>query len=142
MTVNVNDKSAQKKVDINELHALFGHMSIKMTKNISNTIGWLLTGETIRCKHCVIARGWQTNVKMKTNQVASKKVEERLFLDVASVIQNQNSDASVDSTSKGYRGIMVNEASQFKISNFYLKTSYDCVNKSSSLSKKTRLLNI
>jgi hypothetical protein len=77
MTATVDNKSAPKKVDINEAHALFGHLLIKMT-----------------------------------DHVASKKVGEILFLDVAAVMQNQNSDASVDSTSKRYRQIMVNEASQ------------------------------
>jgi hypothetical protein len=73
-----------------------------MTQNLSKTIEWELTGEADRCKHCVIARGQQMNVKKKTDHVASKKFGERLFLDVAAVMQNQNSNASVDSTSKRY----------------------------------------
>jgi hypothetical protein len=79
MTATVNNELAPKKVDINESHALFGHLSIKMTQNISNTIGWELTGEAIRCNHYAIERGRQTNVKKKTDHVASKKVEERFF---------------------------------------------------------------
>jgi hypothetical protein len=115
MTATVNKKIDIKKVNINEAHALFGHLSIKMTQNISKTI-WVLTGEPNRCKHCAIARGRQMNVKKKTDHVASMRVGERLFLDVAAVMQNKNSDASVDSTSKTYWRIMVDEASQFKIS--------------------------
>jgi hypothetical protein len=60
------------------------------------------------------------NVKKKTDHVALKKVGERLFLDVVAVMQNKNLDASVDSTSKRYWRIMVNEASQFKISDFFI----------------------
>jgi hypothetical protein len=120
MTATVNIKFETKKVDINEAHALYGHLSIKITQNISKTIGWELTGEPDRCEHCAIARGWQMNVKKKTDHVTLKKVGERLFLDVAAVMQNQNSDASVDSTSKRYRRIMVNEASQFMISDFFI----------------------
>jgi hypothetical protein len=40
------------------------------------------------------------NIKKKTNHAASKKVEEILFLEVAAVMQNQDLDASVDSTCK------------------------------------------
>jgi hypothetical protein len=76
--------------------------------------------EPDRCEHCAIARGRQMNVTKKTDHVASKKVGERLYLDVADVMQNQNSDASVDSTSKRYWQIMVDEASQFKISDFLI----------------------
>jgi hypothetical protein len=61
-----------------------------MTQNISKTIGWELTGEADRkCEHCAIARGLQMNFKKNTNHVASKKVGERLYLDVAAVMQNQ-----------------------------------------------------
>jgi hypothetical protein len=84
-----------------------------------------LTGEADRCKHCAIARGWQMNVKKKTDHVASKKVGERLFLDVAAVMQNQNSDASVDSTSKRYWRIMIDatceQISKFKQENKIVK---------------------
>jgi hypothetical protein len=120
MTATVNNKIDIKKVNINEAHALFGHLSIMMTQNISKTIGWELTGEPDRCKDCAIARGRQMNVKKNTHHVASKKVGERLFLDVAAVMQDKNSDALVDSTSKRYWRIMVNEASQFKISDFFI----------------------
>jgi hypothetical protein len=44
----------------------------------------------------------------------------RLFLDVSAVMKDKNSDASVDSLSKRYWRIMVNEASQFKISDFFM----------------------
>jgi hypothetical protein len=40
ITSTVNDKTTPKKVEINKSHALFGHILIKMTQNISNTIGW------------------------------------------------------------------------------------------------------
>jgi hypothetical protein len=79
MTATVNNKFETKKVDINEAHALFGHLSIKMTQNISKTIRWELTGEADRCKHCAIARGRQMNFKKKTDHVALKKIGERLF---------------------------------------------------------------
>jgi hypothetical protein len=62
MTATVNNKFETKKVDINEAHALFGHLLLKMTQNISKTIGWELTGEPDRCEHCAIARGRQLNV--------------------------------------------------------------------------------
>jgi hypothetical protein len=120
MTATVDNKLETKKVDINEARALFGHLLIKMTQNISKTIGLELTGETDRCKHCEIARGRQMNVKKKTDHVASKKVGERLFLDVAAVMQNQNSDDSVDYISKRYWQIMVNEATQFNICDFLI----------------------
>jgi hypothetical protein len=79
MTATVNNKIDIKKVDINEAHALFGHLLIKMTQNISKTIGWELTGEPDRCEHCAIARGRQMNVKKKTHHVALKKVGEIIF---------------------------------------------------------------
>jgi hypothetical protein len=112
MTATVKNKFETKKVDINEAHALFRHLLTKMTQNISKTIGWELTAEA--------ERGWQMNVEKKTDYVALKKVGERLFLDVAAVMQNQNLDASVDSMSKRYWQIMVDETSQFKIFDFFI----------------------
>jgi hypothetical protein len=112
MTATVKNKFETKKVDINEAHALFRHLLTKMTQNISKTIGWELTAEA--------EKGWQMNVEKKTDYVALKKVGERLFLDVAAVMQNQNLDASVDSMSKRYWQIMVDETSQFKIFDFFI----------------------
>jgi hypothetical protein len=57
MTATVANKLKHKKVDIDEAHALFGHLLIKMTQNISKTIGWQLMCEANRCKHCAISRG-------------------------------------------------------------------------------------
>jgi hypothetical protein len=102
IAATINDKAAPKKVHINVAQALFGQLSIKMTQNISKTIGRELTGGAIKCKHCEITRGWQRNVKMKTDHFVSTKVGERTFLDVIAVMQNQDSDASVNSTSKRY----------------------------------------
>jgi hypothetical protein len=79
MTATINDKSAPKKVNINNSHALFGHLLIKMTRNMLNTIEWEFMGEAIRCKYYAIARGQKMNIKKKTDHVASKKVGERFF---------------------------------------------------------------
>jgi hypothetical protein len=47
----------------------------------------------------------------------------RLFLDVAAVFENKDSDALVDSNRKRYWRILVDEASQFKISDFFYSKS-------------------
>ena len=73
-----------------------------------------------KCSNCAIRKGKQKSVSKKSNHVVAEKVGEWLFLDIAAVFEETDSDASVDSARKGYWRILVDEASQFKASDFFL----------------------
>jgi hypothetical protein len=53
-----------------------------------------------------------------TDHDAADKVVERLLLDIASVKEQQNLENTEDSTENQYWRIMLDEKTQFKISNF------------------------
>jgi hypothetical protein len=53
-----------------------------------------------------------------TDHDAADKVVERLLLDIASVKEQQNLENTEDSTQNQYWRIMLDEKTQFKISNF------------------------
>jgi hypothetical protein len=53
-----------------------------------------------------------------TDHDAADKVVERLLLDTASVKEQQNLENTEDSTQNQYWRIMLDEKTQFKISNF------------------------
>jgi hypothetical protein len=73
-----------------------------------------------KCSDCAIGKGKQKNLLKKSNHVVAEKVGERLFLNVAAVFEETDSDVSVESTRKGYWRILVDEASQFKASDFFV----------------------
>jgi len=124
MMAAVNDQEiaikSTKNVDINEANSLLGHLSEKSTREIASKFRWTLTGTKEKCIHCAIGKGRQANVEKKSNHVVSNKIGERIFLDVAAVMPDKDSDASVESSYKKYWRIMVDEASQFKISDFFV----------------------
>ena len=86
---------------------------------MSKNLGWKLTGEMPKCSDCAIGKGKQKSVSKRSNHVVAEKVGERLFLDIAAVFEENNSDASAETTRKGYWRIIVDEASQFKASDFF-----------------------
>jgi hypothetical protein len=114
-----NTITAMKKVDINDAHMLFGHLSENIMRMTAKRLGWCLTGEKQKCIHCAIGKGRQTNAYKVSNHIMSNKIGERMFLDLAAVIPNKDSDAFVESSYKRYWRILVDEASQFKISDFF-----------------------
>jgi hypothetical protein len=75
-----------------------------------------------RCKDCAIGKGRQKHVTKSSKHVISTKVGEGcIFLDIATVLENKDSDALIDSNrKKRYWRILVDEASQFKISDFFI----------------------
>jgi hypothetical protein len=113
-----NTSTAAKKVDINNTHMLFGHLSEEMTTMTAKRLGWCLTGEKQKCIHCAIEKVRQTNVNKIINHIVLNKIRERKFLNLAAVMPNKNSDAFVDSSYKRYWKILVDEASKLKISDF------------------------
>jgi hypothetical protein len=87
---------------------------------VSKNLGWRLAGEMSKCSDCAIGKGKQKRVSKKSNHIVAEKVGKRLFLDIAAVFDETDSDASVESTRKGYWRILVDEASQFKASDFFV----------------------
>jgi hypothetical protein len=114
-----NTSTAAKKVDINDAHMLFGHLSENMTTTTAKRLGWCLTGDKQKCIHCAIGKGRQKNVNKVSNHIVLNKIGERMFLDLAAVMPNKDSDVFVESSYKRYWRILVDEASQFKISDFF-----------------------
>jgi hypothetical protein len=114
-----NTITATKKVDINDAHMLFGHLSENMMMTTAKRLGWCLTGEKRKCIHCAIGKGRQTIVNKVSNHIVLNKIGERMFLDLAAVIPNKDSDAFVESSYKRYWRILVDEAAQFNISDFF-----------------------
>jgi hypothetical protein len=106
------------KIDINDAHQFLGHLSLKGTKEVAETLSWQLTLEAKRCKDCDIGKGRQKNVTKSSKHVVSNKVGERIFLDVAAVFKNKDSDALVDSNRKRYWRILVDLNSRSRISLF------------------------
>jgi hypothetical protein len=82
-------------------------------------LGWYLKGNFERCEDCAIGKGRQRNVNKKTDHKIADNFGERIFLDVASVQEQQDSEIDDNSTRKQYWRIMVDEKTQFKISDFF-----------------------
>jgi len=109
----------KKELSVVEAHNRLGHLSVKLTEEVARNLGWRLSGDLDRCEDCAIGKGKQKNVIKRSNHIIAEKVGERLFLDLAAVFEERNSDAPADPTKKGYWRILVDEASQFKISDFF-----------------------
>jgi hypothetical protein len=69
-----NEIKATKKVDINDAHLLFSHLSEKMTTMIAKRLGWCLTAEKQKCIHCAIGKGRQTIVNKVSNHIVTIRI--------------------------------------------------------------------
>jgi hypothetical protein len=102
-----------------EAHQCLGHLSQQSTKDTAKQLGWHLTGKFVKCEDCAIGKGHQKNVNKRSDHEIAGMVDERIFLDVASVQVQQKSDNYMGPTQKQYWRIMVGEKSQFKIIDFF-----------------------
>jgi hypothetical protein len=75
----------------------------------------------VKCEDCAIGKGCKRNVNKRSDHKVAGMIGERIFLDVASVQEQQKSENYMRSTPKQYWRIMVDEKSQFQISNFLTK---------------------
>jgi hypothetical protein len=75
-----NTIKATKKVDINDAHMLFGHLSENMTMTTAKRLSWCLTGEKQKCIHCAIGKERQTNVNKVSNHIVSNKIGEFFWI--------------------------------------------------------------
>jgi hypothetical protein len=76
----INDvENREKQININKAHAILRHLSEKMTREVTQTLGWKLIGEKQVCEHCAIGKGQQSNVEKQSNHIVSNKVEKKNF---------------------------------------------------------------
>jgi hypothetical protein len=68
-----NTITATKKVDINDAHMLFGHLSENMMTTTAKRLGWCLTGEKRKCIHCAIGKGIQTKCQQSQQSHSVKR---------------------------------------------------------------------
>jgi hypothetical protein len=115
----VKEGKKVKEVTSMEAHQYLGHLSQQSTKGTAKKLGWHLTGEFVKCEDCAIGKGCQKNVNKRSDHEIAGMVGERIFLDVASVQEQQKFDNYMEPTQKQYWQIMVDEKSQFKISDFF-----------------------
>jgi hypothetical protein len=101
-------------------HCQLGHLSIQATKDAAACLGWHLKGNFERCEDCAIGKGCQKNVNKKTDHKVADNVGEQILFDVVSVQEQQESEVNNNSAQKQYWRIMVDEKSQFKISDFFI----------------------
>jgi hypothetical protein len=81
-----------------EAHQCLGHLSQQSTKDTAKQLGWHLTGEFVKCEDCAIGKGHQKNVNKRSDHEIAGMVGERIFLDVASVQEQQKSDNYMEPT--------------------------------------------
>jgi hypothetical protein len=74
-----NTSTTTKKVDINDAHMLFSHLSEKMTAMTAKRLGWCLTGEKQKCIHYAVGKGRNPNVNKFSKRIVSNKIGERMF---------------------------------------------------------------
>jgi uncharacterized protein YktB (UPF0637 family) len=72
----------------------------------------------VKCEDCAIGKERQKNVNKRSDHKIVGLVGELIFLDLALVQEQKKSDNYMEPTQKQYWRIMVDEKSQFKISNF------------------------
>jgi hypothetical protein len=105
-------KKKKKEVTSMEAHQCLGHLSQQSTKDTLKQLGWHLADEFVKCD-CDIGKGCQNNVNKRNDHKISGMVGERIFLDVASVQEQQKSDNYMEPTQKQHWQIMVDEKSQY-----------------------------
>jgi hypothetical protein len=92
-----------------------GYLSVQQTKEVSKNVAWKFAAEMPKCSDCAIGKGKQKSVSKKSNHVVAEKVGEWLFLDIAAVFEELDSDVSIETTRKGYWRFIVDEGTIFRV---------------------------
>ena len=108
------------KMTVSDAHGRLGHLSQLKTIETAKNLGWELQGSMKRCEDCAIGKGRQKNVNKASNHIVASKPGERIFLDIAAVFESRDELEYVEPTKKLYWRIMVDEHTQFKISDFFI----------------------
>ena len=94
-------------VDINIYHQILGHPGMEMVTYTAKKLGIKLTGETIKCVACALAKAKNKNIN-KTNLHRSTLPGERICIDI-SYVETQSLGG------KKYWVLMVDEATGMKL---------------------------
>ena len=104
-----------------EAHQKLGHVSQKSVVAISKYLGWKIKGTATQCEACAVGKARQRNVEKRSKHIIAKEAGERIFLDIASIKENNEFFEVEDGkpTSKPYWRILVDERTQLKFSDFF-----------------------
>ena len=116
---NVKDKSI-RKMNINEAHCCFGHMSEANTRKVAKEMGIeIVRGAMKKCAACAVGKSKQKNVpKNKDVQKESIVPGERIHLDLSKINAPEEYKDLVQMTRPWWR-LMVDEATGLKFSEFF-----------------------
>jgi hypothetical protein len=96
----VKEVKKVKEVTSMEAHQCLGHLSQQSTKDTAKQLGWHLTGEFVMYEDCAIGKGCQKNVNKRSDHEIAGMAGEHIFLDVASVQEQQKYDNYMEPTQK------------------------------------------
>ena len=82
--INYEELQRGTTLSIMDLHERLGHVSINTTKKTAKEFEWNLTGETLVCESCAMAKARQANIS-KDNKQSTKRPGEKLYMDISKV---------------------------------------------------------
>ena len=115
--VAISSVSSDRPISVDKAHGLFGHSYEEATRATAKALNMQLTRGVMKpCLACSISKAKQKNVsKCNETHVIATKDELRMFVDLAWFKQPEDGPH----ISKRFWRMMVDERSQFKVSDFY-----------------------
>ena len=119
---DIKTQKKKKTMNIKTAHDALGHMDEERTRKAAKQLGIEITRGTLKpCKDCAAGKAKQKNVPKVSNHVPSTKVNERIYLDIASI--KEKKDDKIKNVNKPHCRIMVDEKTQMKIVDFFYAKS-------------------
>lgn len=109
-----------QKIPIRVAHTIMGHMGEAGTRESVKNMGYEVAKGTLQpCEGCAIGKAKQKSVTKRSAHVPATENNERVFVDIATIVKPGGKDKKEDKTTRNNWLMVVDERTKFKTSAFY-----------------------